>query len=154
MIDDLQTVTQQNNVDVIAITETWLNSRITDGPISLPGYSIVRNDRENGKRGGGVRAFIKSNIPFSTLPNFSAPDDEGVWLIFRPYRLPRELSCIFVGVIYHPPLADNNILQDYLISTVDKLLLDHRNAGIMILGYINHFDHKNLCRHSFLKQPL
>ena len=72
-IDDLQTVTQQNNVDVIAITETWLNSRITDGPISLPGYSIVRNDRENGKRGGGVCAFIKSNIPFSTLPNLMSP---------------------------------------------------------------------------------
>jgi hypothetical protein len=76
-IDDLQIVTQQNNADVIAITETWLNSRITDGAVSLPGYSIVRNDRENGKRGGGVCAFIKSNIPFSTIPNLCTPDVEG-----------------------------------------------------------------------------
>ncbi len=75
-------------------------------------------------------AFIKSNIPFSTIPNLCNPDVEGLWLRLRPFRLPRELSCIFVGVFYHPPLADNNVLQDYLISTVDKLLLDHPNAGI------------------------
>ena len=153
-IDDLQTVTQQNNVDVIAITETWLNSRITDGPISFLGYSIVRNDRENGKRGRGVCAFIKSNIPFSTLPNLSAPDVVGVWLKLRPYQLPRKLSCIFIGMIYHPPLADNNIVQDYLISMVDNLLLDHPNTGIMILGDFNHFHYKTLCHHSFLKQTV
>ena len=153
-IDDLQTVTQQNNVDVIAITETWLNSRITDGPISFLGYSIVRNDRENGKRGRGVCAFIKSNIPFSTLPNLSAPDVVGVWLKLRPYQLPRKLSCIFIGMIYHRPLADNNILQDYLISMVDNLLLDHPNTGIMILGDFNHFHYKTLCHHSFLKQTV
>ena len=150
----MQIVTQQNNADVIAITETWLNSRITDGAVSLPGYSIVRNDRENGKRGGGVCAFIKSNIPFSTIPNLCTPDVEGLWLRLRPFRLPRELSCIFVGVFFHPPLADNNVLQDYLISTVDKLLLDHPNAGIMILGDFNHFDYKTLCRHSSLKQTV
>ncbi len=153
-IDDLRIVTQQNNAAVIAITETWLNSRITDGAVSLPGYSIVRNDRENGKRGEGVSAFIKSNIPFSTIPNLCTPDVEGLWLRLRPFRLPRELSCIFVGVFYHPPLADNNVLQDYLISTVDKLLLDHPNAGIMILGDFNHFDYKTLCRHSSLKQTV
>ncbi len=61
-------------------------------------------------------------------------------------------ALFFVGVFYHPPLADNNVLQDYLISTVHKLLLDHPNAGIMILGDFNHFDYKTFCRHSSLKQ--
>ena len=93
-------------------------------------------------------------LKISTIPNLCTPDVEGLWLRLRPFRLPRELSCIFVGVFYHPPLADNNVLQDYLISTVDKLLLDHPNTGIMILGDFNHFDYKTLCRHSSLKQTV
>ncbi len=150
----MQIVTQQNNADVIAITETWLNSRITDGAVSLPGYSIVRNDRENGKRGGEVCAFIKSNIPFSTIPDLCTPDVEGLWLRSDLSGYHANCPASFVGVFYHPPLADNNVLQDYLISTVDKLLLDHPNARIMILGDFNHFDYKTLCRHSSLKQTV
>ena len=50
-IDELQVVAQQNHVDVIAVTETWLNPEIPDGPVSLTDFSIVRNDRASGKRG-------------------------------------------------------------------------------------------------------
>ena len=59
-IDDLQTVVQQNNVDVVAITETWLNSKMNDDLVSLSGYSIVRNDRDHGRRGGGVCSSVAS----------------------------------------------------------------------------------------------
>ena len=127
---------RQNHVDVIAITETWLNPEIPDGPVSLTDYSMVRKDRASGKRGGGVCAFIKSNIPFSTLTDLSVPEIECVWLKLRPHRLPRELSCIFVGVIYHPPSADNTFLQDYLIASIDKLLSKFPNAGIMLMTLI------------------
>ena len=111
-IDELQVVAQQNHVDVIAITGTCLNPEIPDGPVLLTDFSMVRKDRASGKRGGGVCAFIKSNIPFSTFTDLCAPEIECVWLKLRPHRLPRELSCIFVGVIYHPPSADDIFLQD------------------------------------------
>ena len=91
---------------------------MNDGLVSLSGYSIVRNDRDDGRRGGRVCAFIKSNIPFFTLRNLCIPDVESLWLKLRPHQLPRELSWIFIGVIYHPPLADNNVLQHYLITTL------------------------------------
>ena len=100
-IDELQVVAQQNHVDVIAITETWLNPEIPDGPVFLTDFSIVRKDRASGKRGEGICAFIKSGIPFSTLTDLCVPEIECVWLKLRPHRLPRELACILVGVIYH-----------------------------------------------------
>ena len=147
-------VAQQNHVDVIAITETWLNPEIPDGPVSLTDFSIVRNDRASGKRGGGVCAFIKSDIPFSTLTDLCVPEIECVWLKLRPHRLPRELACILVGVIYHPPSADNTFLQDYLIASIDKLLSKFPNAGIMLMGDFNHFNYRVLCRHCSLKQTV
>ena len=153
-IDELQVVTQQNHIDVIAVTETLLNPEIPDGPVSLTDYSMVRKDRASGKRGGVVCAFIKSNITFSTLTDLSIPEIECLWLKLRPYRLPRELSCIFVGVIYHPPSADNTFLQDYLIASIDKLLSKFANAGIMLMGDFNHFNYRPLCRHCSLKQTV
>ena len=55
-------------------------------------------------------------------------------------------------MIYHPPLADNNVLQDYLIATLDNLLSENPDAGIMLLADFNHFDYKTLCHISSLKQ--
>ena len=92
-------VAQQNHVDVIAITETWLNPEIPDGPVSLTDFSIVRKDRASGKRGEGVCAFTKLDIPFSTLTDLCVPEIECVWLKLRPHRLPRELACILVGYL-------------------------------------------------------
>ena len=79
-IDELQVVAQQNHVDVFAITETWLNPEIPDGPVSLTDFSIVRKDRASGKREGDVCAFIKSDIPFSTLTDLCVPEIQCVWL--------------------------------------------------------------------------
>ena len=42
------------NLHILAFTETWLDNSISDGEVSLPGYSIFRSDRTNG-RGNSVR---------------------------------------------------------------------------------------------------
>ncbi len=49
--------------DVICISETWLNTNITDSLLlNNSKYVISRRDRSNGSRGGGVCMFIKSSI--------------------------------------------------------------------------------------------
>ena len=40
------------NLHILAFTETWLDNSISDGEVSLPGYSIFRSDRTNGRGGG------------------------------------------------------------------------------------------------------
>ena len=42
------------NLPILAFTETWLDNSISDGEVSLTGYSIFRSDRTNG-RGNSVR---------------------------------------------------------------------------------------------------
>jgi hypothetical protein len=53
-------------VDLIAISETWLSSKHSDKICAVPGYNLVRNDRE-GLRGGGVALLIKQNFKFKVL---------------------------------------------------------------------------------------
>ena len=66
-----------------------------------------------------IRYPISDIYPFVTLPNLGCPNHECLWVKLRPYRLPREISCIIAGVLYNPPLADNNEL--YGLSTLLSL---------------------------------
>ena len=52
-------------------------------------------------------------------------------------RLPREFSCIVVGLVYHPPQADNNELHDHLVTSLDKILASHQTAGVMDLPLLD-----------------
>ena len=55
-------VAQQNHVDVIAITETWLNPEIPDGPVFLTDFSIVRKHRVRVANAGKASAHSLSQI--------------------------------------------------------------------------------------------
>ena len=49
------------DLDVICLTETWLNEAITDHEILPTAYNIYRRDRV-GRTGGGVMTAIKSSL--------------------------------------------------------------------------------------------
>jgi hypothetical protein len=55
-IDDLRVIANTENLDIICITESWANNNVADAELSIPGYNITRNDREN-KRGGGILLY-------------------------------------------------------------------------------------------------
>ncbi|CAB3994363.1 zinc transporter ZIP14-like, partial [Paramuricea clavata] len=95
---------------------------------------------------------LNSSIPFLTLPNLGCPNHECLWVKLRPYRLPREISCIIACVLYNRPLADNNELYEYIIVSLDKILLQNPGAGVIVMDDFNQFDTKRLCRNSSLKQ--
>ncbi len=53
------------NPDVVCIQETWLKPNLE---FVIHGYIGIRNDRENGGRGGGGCAtFIKQDVPYRVL---------------------------------------------------------------------------------------
>ena len=49
------------DVDVAAVTETWLNKSITTAYTEIPGYSLFRQDRTCHK-GGGVGIYSRSSL--------------------------------------------------------------------------------------------
>lgn len=50
-----------NKIDVLKISETWLNSTVPNEEITIEDYKILRLHRLH-KKGGGVCAYIKKNI--------------------------------------------------------------------------------------------
>ena len=104
----------QNDSDIVCITETWLSNEIPNVAIALKDFTLFRKDRE--RRGGGI----------ATL-----------WLQIRPCRLPRAVSSILIAVVYHASVDDNFKLYDHIQDVVDSYLLGHSDSLICIVGEFN-----------------
>jgi hypothetical protein len=120
-----------NQFDVIALTETWLDSSISNHELLPTGYRILRRDREK-KRGGGVLLAVKNSI--KTVPfNFTSKSLELVSVVIN--CLPKR---VLVCVCYRPPNADAVFLQEFnrfVKSVADSQLKD---IIIIVIGDFNY----------------
>nr|CAI5854080.1 unnamed protein product [Callosobruchus analis] len=55
-----KTYIDSSDIDIITLTETWLNHQISSETVTLDKYKFLRADR--GSRGGGVGVYIKKII--------------------------------------------------------------------------------------------
>ena len=109
-IDELQ-VLATVNVDVLAITETWLSPDINSCEI-VPNmnFTIHRRDRfdHNNKRGGGVLLAVRNTVPCVRRLDIET-SAEIVVCELRP-------SCkkkILMAVFYRPPSSDYLYLKEF-----------------------------------------
>lgn len=111
-MDELQAVVDVNLPDIVCLAETWLNPSIGDSLISLmiSGYWSYRCDRSVGW--GDVCVYVNSQIPSKRILSYESSEIESLWLEIRPFRLPRGLSCMLMGVVYHS--SNNRAAENYI----------------------------------------
>ena len=63
-LDGVRELMSTYNFDVLKLSETWLSSNISDCEVTIPGYTLVRKDRNGSTKlnGGGVLFYIRDNI--------------------------------------------------------------------------------------------
>ena len=138
-LDELHQVATQNKTDVICFTETWLSHLVPDSALSLPGFLLLRKDRKN-QAGSGVCVYIKQNIPCKRLAEMEKDEVESIWVQLRPHSLPRNISMIIVGVVYHSTAngeAENVTLRDHIQKNLDAYFSKHPNAMVILTGDFN-----------------
>ena len=119
-----------SSIDVHSFSETWLHKDIADSEIYIPGYSIIRTDRNTNKTGGGVCLYYKNNRTVRTLVSLSTNDYE---VLFVELKLDRCKSNL-IGIIYKPP----NGKSDNLIEIIESILNEHMaNKEVIIMGDFN-----------------
>ena len=96
-IQQLQADVLSNAVDVTIITESWLKSHHPDSAVSIPGYSIFRQDRRK-RKSGGVATYVKQglNAHVHNQPGLYNDEIELLWVAFEF----NSRSC-FVGALYN-----------------------------------------------------
>lgn len=126
-LDGLKILTSKNPIDVLTVSETWLNSNIPNQEIDLTGYNLIRKDRING-RGGGVAAFIKSKYAYVHRSDLELDGVEATWFELKlPHTKP-----ILLASVYSPP-KDDQFFDKF------KNIVDHIQIGseVVVLGDLN-----------------
>ncbi|CAB4001416.1 Hypothetical predicted protein [Paramuricea clavata] len=138
-VDELDAVVSFNQTDMVCITETWLSPAIPDNLVSLSNFNLFRNDRLV-SNGGGVCAYINSNIYCRRIEEFENSSIESLWLSVRPKKLPRSVSVILLAVVYHSTASrqtENVELYSHIQTNVDSFLYSHPKALVLITGDFN-----------------
>ena len=143
-IDELSAVFEVKKIDIGCITESWLDSNIDTEAVDIHGFTCYRRDRSDGRRAGGVVCYVGANWPCVRLQSLEVADLESIWLMIRRPIMPRKISHIIVGVIYHPPDASSWPMTSHIISSIDSILQQHPHAGVMLLGDFNTLNDKSL----------
>ena len=97
-INDLERLLDEEEIDIIGITETWLDSTFGDGELHIAGYTLHRLDR-SGRRGGGVCVYCKDHIPVKQLHDLERDGLELTWLEIG------SVQKYLFGCMYRPPQA-------------------------------------------------
>ena len=82
--------------DIVAITETFLDSSIEDVEFAPHSYSVFRRDRN--RHGGGVMMLVRDHIPVTRRLDLET-DCEILWLQLAA----RGCEAFLFGVYYRPP---------------------------------------------------
>ena len=107
-LDHLKAECSLLNPDIICITEIWLDDSITDNELRIPGFNLVRLDRNH--HGGEVAIYIKSLFLYKII--FSGNLLECIIVIISSG------SCkLCVCLFYRPP----NSCADILVSLYSTL---------------------------------
>lgn len=81
-LDSIKLWLEDNEPDIVTINETWLSKHISNSQIDLPDYTLVRQDRTQNKKGGGLitlltkRKTLEYSLNKFTKLNVSTADAE------------------------------------------------------------------------------
>ena len=118
---------------MITISETWLNTTVTNSEVSIDGYKLYRQDRLR-KRGGGVCAYIRKDITVTVLKDISHLSDNyfhQFWLKLQ-YR---KLRSVVICISYRPPDCPLSCFEELLKPSYIQALT--MNKPIVALGDLN-----------------
>ncbi|KAG5876618.1 hypothetical protein JTB14_010108 [Gonioctena quinquepunctata] len=87
-------------MDVLGITETWLNENISDAAVKIDNYNFIRLDRGNNRRGGGTGVYIRSTLKARLVAKFSQSEVniEQLWVVINIAN-----NNYLIGTVYRPP---------------------------------------------------
>ena len=110
---------KSHKIDVLTMSETWLNSTVPNGEIAIDDYKIFRQDRLH-KKGGGVCAFVKKVLKvtiINELTNTSESNFQQLWIKLQNKKMKTIIICVIYIDLWTAP------------STAFRMILDKTMFG-------------------------
>ena len=120
-IQQLQDIVSLGDFDIVAITETWLNSPVRDNEILPQCYTVYRRDRQDVH--GGVALCVRDNVFSCRRRDLEPAGEEVIVCELKPHTHKN----IAIVVVYRPPPGDIERFVNVILSTFRDILnlFDH-----------------------------
>ena len=134
-LDELKlTLTNAQRPVILGLSETWLDSSVTDAEVSVACYATYRRDR--GSRGGGVLVYVTDKCRSRKRKDL---EEDGVEILWVEVRLNRRT--LLLGNMYRPPNTNSSVL-DSLELMLERAVSERKE--VLLMGDFN----LNLLAHS------
>ena len=127
--DDILDLTNVLHLDILSLSETWLDDTVSDDEI-VPvdfGYSLFRRDRN--RHGGGVAILLSNCIPFCPHLDLSGGQIESIW----GELYPRSKRSLLLCCAYRPP-SKMDFYDHFMIECENGV---QRSQKMLLLGDLN-----------------
>ena len=119
-IDEVKCVISDVNPDLASFTETWPRDSISENYLHIPGYHFAARNRTTDLH-GGVGLYIKNKIKFKSLDYLNDPDCETMSTWLQPTGLPRGITCLIAGTVYHSQTVNDMAILNHLETTLTSI---------------------------------
>ena len=96
----LRCLVKENCYDVFAVSESWLNSTVSNAEVEIEGYKLSRLDRTT-KSGGGVRVYTRILLKVNIVTELTEISPSGSHQLWMQIQF-RNLKSILLCTIYRP----------------------------------------------------
>lgn len=132
-LEELDFTLLDGTLDFVGFTESWLHPRINDTLLNKEGYNIERQDRANGKRGGGLCCYIKDTIDYTRLDrNVNDINAEIMSIILRRANQ----KDILIILTYRPPQGNINLFIENLRNHINEVR-NQKSMNMVVMGDFN-----------------
>ena len=98
-VDHVRVLLDENNIDVLCLTETWLDNNDDDSVITIEGFQFCRLDRTTETEHGGILCYVRDGIVFREKSDLYDDNIEALWIeINLPQTKP-----LLLGTVYRAP---------------------------------------------------
>ena len=128
-IEEIELLLIERKIDILCVSETWLDASIQDSFIHILDFNVYRCDHG---RGGGTLIYVRNDLKVNIIFVDAEKADgiEDVWISVQHKKLPS----FIIGCVYQHPKALASSF-DYLSKTFKNICL--RKKPVFILGDMN-----------------
>ena len=121
-LDQIRLVLHMKSIDILAITETWLDNSWSDNELVITGYN---RDRK-ASQGGGIIIYTHNSLSAERRSDLESELIEQISIEFKQFKCaPILLSCI-----YRPPDSTVSFF-DGLVEIVDTIAVENKEVHIV-----------------------
>ena len=127
--NELKVLAFSEDVQIICVTESNLNSSVVDAEVAIPNFNIFREDRKTNTRHGGSIMYVHSSLKVERLDWFKNQESLAVCI-------KTDLFDVIVVCIYRSPnlsIAEN----ENLINSIKSIPHYNDDTEVVLVGDVN-----------------